>query len=294
MTCLLAELLSVAAIVLLTSCTDDAMGGSTETDASARTDGAAGTDANTRRLLVCEDPPSTEIALGISANDQLDAETTHRCFWIDVPPGLSDVTFELSGLTADLEMFIAYGFLTKVQYPGLGESWSMPAAGPADEAIVIANPKPGPYFVYVRPDGPSAGSPFTLVANSNPPMMGSLTGAALPDPNECAPPAITLEPGTPVNSEIAVRAEPPLLHEYFCLQAPAGLSTITVEVSGLTDSLEVLVRQGNRSDIWSDRNRSGPERTVVIDDPAPGAYFIDVAAAVPGASSQFSINVLTD
>lgn len=296
MKCRLAELLAVGAIVLLASCSGsgDAMDGPTGADAATDTDAAAGTDGGVLSSLVCEDPPPTEIALGVPVNNQLDLEDTYRCFWIDVPAGLSDVAFELSGLSADLEMFLGYGFLVRIQYPGLGEFWAAPAAGSADETIVIANPKPGPYFVYVRPDELNAVSPFTLVANSNPQMIGSLTGAPLPNPNECAAPALTIEPGTAVNSEIAVRDEPPLLHEYFCLQAPAGLSRITVEVTELTDSLEVLVRQGNRSRIWSDRSRIGPERTVVIDNPGPGAYFIDVAAAVLGASSPFSITVRTD
>ncbi len=77
---------------------------------------------------------------------------------------------------------------------------------------------------------------------------------------------------------------------YYCVEVPAGVGTLTVDLSGLTGDLDLFVEAAAGA-FATDRNRGGDSRNVVIDSPVPGAYYIDVAAAYSGTGSQFTITV---
>jgi hypothetical protein len=238
---------------------------------------------------VCEDPPPAEIALGSTTSSEVEDRTRTRCFWVEVPDGFTSLTFELTGLAADLNLYIGYGFLVTVQY-NMGEFWQSVEDGTADEAVAIRNPEMGPYFVKVGIAGLPEPSPFLLSVRTEPEMTAPVTGAALPSSAACAPPAAELTLGSEITSEIVGRDQPPEARRYFCVLVAGGLPSISIELTELTGDLDLFVR-GTLPTIWTDRRRGGSERAVVIDNPEPGPYHIDVAGAYPGASSPFTLKV---
>ncbi len=238
--------------------------------------------------LVCEDPPPVEIALGSTVASEIGEPVWTQCYWVQVPEGLTSLTLELSGLSADLSLFAGYAFMLPFQYH-MGEFWQSIEADLADEAIVIENPKAGPYLVRVGVAGLREPSSFTLGVRSEPETTASVSGAALPDPLTCSPPATNVEIGGTATGEIPQKDQSPLAHEYFCVQVPEGVGSLTIRLTDLTGSLDLGVRRSVPLE-WADRSRSS-ELEVVIDKPVPGAYYIDVFASFQGASSSFTLSV---
>jgi hypothetical protein len=285
---------AAAAVLLFASCgaADEAATTAiapTETQAAA----SAATTAPTQTpepTLVCEKPPPTELALGSTVTSDIDDAFPIRCFWVEVPENLNSMTIELTDLTADLNLALVYGFLVNLQY-NTGEFWQSTENGTADEAVVIKNPQPGPYYIKVGRAGSGESSPFTLTVRTEPAMTATTTGATLPSTETCAPPATEITLGAAATSEVIARDEPPLPRRYFCVQAAEGLSSMTIELTGLTGDLDLLVRLSTRPEVWVDRSRGSSERVVVIESPEPGPYYIEVAGAYPGASSAFTLNV---
>ena len=78
--------------------------------------------------------------------------------------------------------------------------------------------------------------------------------------------------------------------DYYCIDMPDGVSSATVTLGGLTDSMEVIVLRPDGR-VW----RSGfgaPDRdaVAVIDEVEPGAHIIDVV--IPsGRTSTYTITV---
>ena len=275
-------------MLLLASCGGGG-DGATTLDGPGATTSSFGDDQSP--LLICEDPPPAELGLGSAVIATIDAEDTTACFWVDVPAGIESVSFELTGLTADLRMFLAYGFVVNVQYPGLGEFWEAQTDGPADEVVVIDDPKPGRFFVMVGPGEFGAESAFTFTVRTTPETTTKPTGTALPSSDECASPAMSMDLGSSVSSEIAAKDELPLAHEYFCVEVPEGQTSVTIDLTGLTDVLEVLVRRSNDAMIWRNRGSTSADAQVIVENPEPGPYFIDVVAVSSGAASPFTLSV---
>jgi len=289
----LRQLVVLALTLALASCSSssDDLGPTSTTvaDQLANTTVARTTTTAARQSLVCEDPPPVEVALGSSTDTSTDADV---CFYVGyVPPEVDSLTFRMTGLTADLDMLVGYGFLITLQYPGLGEYWTSKEPDAADETITIDDPGPGPFFLKVGPGKGPASSQFTLTVSTTPESDAPLTTVAIPDPDVCAAPATEMLIGDSLDSEVAGRAGVPAARRYFCVQVPDGVTSITVDLTGLSGDLDLFVRHANLAEIWTDRSRGSDTRTVTIDEPTPGAYFIDVASAYPNASSTFTVSV---
>lgn len=241
--------------------------------------------------LLCENPPPTELGLGDMFEGAIEDPIWTQCFWVEIPDGLSSVTFELSDLSADLNLSVGYGFLATLQY-NMGEFWRVGESGTTDELLNLENPEPGPYFIKVGIAGPKEPSPFTLAVRTEPETVSLATGAALPRPGECAFPALEVALNTSIESEIIPKNQDPLPIRYFCVQVPDGLESVAIELSGLEGDLEIFVRHTRPAE-WIDRSRGGTERIVVIDKPQSGAYYIDIAGAYTGAGSSFTLSVST-
>jgi hypothetical protein len=243
----------------------------------------------TGTALVCEEPPPAEIALGSTITSEIDDPIWTRCFWVEVPEGIDSITIELTDLAADLNLSAGFGFLVTLQY-NMGEFWQSVEGGTAEEVVFIENPEPGPYYIKVGIAGPREPTPFTLSALTAPAMTAPTTGAMLPSAETCAPPAMDIGLGTTITSEIVGREEAPEPRRYFCVQVPDGLSSITIELAELKADLDLFVRLSTPA-MWTDRRRGIPERVVVIENPEPGPYYIDVAGAFVGAASPFTLHV---
>jgi hypothetical protein len=239
--------------------------------------------------LICENPPPQEIGIGMAVEAEIADPHWELCYWVEIPAGLSSVTFHLDGLSADLNLNVGYGYVEVLQYI-FGEYWSSRESGTVPEVLVIENPTPGPYFIKVGIAGPKEPSPFALSVTTEPETTGGVTGAALPSPDECGGPAQELALGEAVQDELTDRDGKVLSRQYYCVMLPDGLSRATFELSGLSGFLEIFVRHDQPAQ-WMDRGRQGETRTVTIEDPAPGPYYIDVAAAVAGTSSPYTLTV---
>lgn len=142
-----------AAVLVLASCGADEV--ATTADESQTTAPEEGETP----ALVCEDPPPAEVAFGSTTDSDLPGEA--RCFSVQVPEGLSSITFDLTGLTDSLNLFVGYDDIETLQYH-IGEFWQSVEDGAADEIVVIENPKSGLYYVKVSPATFRNESPFTL------------------------------------------------------------------------------------------------------------------------------------
>jgi len=239
--------------------------------------------------LRCEDALPIELPLGDTIDAEIDGSIWTQCFWVEIPEGLTSATFELTGMSADLNLAVGYGFLVTVQYH-MGEFWRPGEDGTADEVLVLDNPKPGPYFITVGIAGPKEPSEFTLGVHTEPDVTTPASDATLPDPEICAPPAKKVDIGSEISSEIVGKEGNLLPRDYFCVQVPEGLNSLTLQLLELEGDLELFVRFTTPAD-WMDRSRGGSERVVVIENPEPGAYYVEVAGAYPGAGSPFKLNV---
>jgi hypothetical protein len=240
--------------------------------------------------LICENPPPEEIGVGAPVQSEIDDPHWEWCYWIELPAGLSSATFHLDGLSADLDLTLGYGYVEVLQY-AFGEYWRSGESGTTPEAIMIENPVAGPYYIKVGTAGPKDPSPFSVSVTTEPETTADVTGAPLPGHDRCERPAQELGLGEAAQGELTDRGGTgPRSRDYYCVQLPDGLSSVTVDLSGLSGFLEIFVRHDIAAE-WMDRDRQGDARSVTIESPDPGPYYIDVAAAVAGTSSTYTITV---
>ena len=238
---------------------------------------------------ICQNPPPEEIALGSSVDGSLDDPVWYTCYWVEVPDGLDSVTFTLSGLTGDLALYVGYGFVYTLQ-THTGEFYSSRADGTADEQIVVETPKPGPYFFMVQPQGPKVPSPYTLGVTTQPETTAPLTGQGTVGLDTCARPAIELALGDSMDGELEVRSEMPWDRDYYCLQVPDGLDSVTFQLTNLTGNIDLIVRnlQGG---FWGDRVKDLNDRIITLENPVPGPYYIDAGWNQLREASTYTISV---
>ena len=119
----------------------------------------------------CE-APAIQLTLGaqvtseITGSDQPPGERIYYC--VEVPDGTTSMTFELTGTTADLNLFVGYPDLATVQNGGV---WFWSSMEPDTQAeVILVEPaltdyvNPGPYYAEVSAQDYRDSSPFTLVA----------------------------------------------------------------------------------------------------------------------------------
>jgi hypothetical protein len=121
-------------------------------------------------------------------------------------------------------------------------------------------------------------------------------------PSSCDSPAMPMALGAQVSGEIAETGQPyPANARYYCVNIPAGVNSVTMELSGMSVDLDLYVGHGNIASVqgvdlqrgetyeWkSNAFGTGAER-VVITDPQPGIYYAEIVSYEGRASSyQFS------
>jgi hypothetical protein len=260
--------------------------GPTEVPAAEPTSEPVATESVYR---ACQDPPIQEIGLGSETQSDIADPVWSRCYWVEVPDGLETLTFELTGLTDDLDLNVGYPYLVTMQYH-TGEFWQSVESDTSDEMVVIEAPKAGTYLVRAQVHGPKVPSPFTLRVHATPETTLPPAGQALHTEDTCGPPATELELGSTTEGELDGEGRQPLNRAYYCVQVPDGTASLTVELHDLTDRIDLFVHHEFEVD-WYDRSFEGPDRSVVIENPEPGAYYIDVAAGYQNAASAFTLAV---
>ena len=88
--------------------------------------------------------------------------------------------------------------------------------------------------------------------------------------------------------------------ECFTVEVPAGVATFTVELTGLTDQLNLTVGHSdpetilyNTGAFWASREDDLADESVVIENPEPGTYYINVAVATNRNESPFTLSTST-
>lgn len=242
--------------------------------------------------LVCGGVVPVEIGFGEVAEGTSGGEID-QCFWIDVPEGLDAMTVELTGLTASTGVGVAYGFLHYLQFPGVGPYWYASSGDAAAAVVTVPRPEAGPHVLLVSPAAFEAVSDYAVTVTAEPATTTAGSGRTLADATACAAPAIPVGFGQPVEGEMTPEASDGrdwLPRQYYCVEVPDGVSSITIELTEVDGLIEMFAR-GPSSAFGTDRNRTGPTRTIVLDGFGPGVYFIDVAAAVAGGASTYTLTV---
>lgn len=120
----------------------------------------------------CEDPVDN-VALGSTINAEVkgdDPELSRIYFCVDVPTGVDSFTVSLTGLTADLSLFVGYPDLETVKKGGIGLR-SSSTSDAADHAVTIdIDPdliwSPGSYYIEVSADNLTISSMFTMTVST--------------------------------------------------------------------------------------------------------------------------------
>ena len=162
--------MTLRSIILAVACAG-ALAACGQSGAGAPQNAAAGGNAtHTAAAPASCDNPAQPIALGSTTQSQLaatrnpyPANATYYC--VDVPAGTRNVTIQLSGLSADLDVYVGHGAISTVQgvdiSAGQNYQWKSNAYQNVDETVEIANPQAGIYYIEIV-SFEGNGSPFTL------------------------------------------------------------------------------------------------------------------------------------
>jgi len=116
--------------------------------------------------VICDDPPPAAVALASTVSGEIVDPPRPvdyaRCFAVDVPSGVGELVFELTGLTDALNLAVGYGSVSAVQTPGVAPYWRSGESETNDEIITVEAPEAGTYYVVVSSGTYRNESPFTL------------------------------------------------------------------------------------------------------------------------------------
>ena len=105
---------------------------------------------------------------------------------------------------------------------------------------------------------------------------------------------------TPISLGEAVTGEVLGWDECFTVDVPAGAATLTIELTGLQDQLNLTAGYAdpetilyNIGDFWSSREDGLADETIVIESPEPGTYYVNVAVATYRNQSPFTLTTST-
>jgi hypothetical protein len=146
---LLRSIIPFACVAVLAACNPAAPGGEQKAaDAGAAAGAAAPASC---------DAPAQALAIGASAHGEIPAGQTYpdnaRYFCVQVGEGTSSVTFTLSGMSTDLDLYVGTGTIQSVQGVNLQEGdtyeWKSNAFNNDNEVVTINNPQPGIYYAEI-------------------------------------------------------------------------------------------------------------------------------------------------
>jgi hypothetical protein len=119
----------------------------------------------------------------------------------------------------------------------------------------------------------------------------------------CQPPTPVIQLGETVEGEIVGRDQPPGERQFYCVDVPDGLRSITAELSGMTADLNLYLASPDLDSVihggflyWSDLG-PGTDTKSVTAEPGMrdyvwrGSYYIEVSAEEFTESSPFTLIV---
>ncbi|ALU43084.1 S8 family peptidase [Pseudoalteromonas rubra] len=210
-------------------------------DASAAVDAALGNDNGTG---------GNELEDGVAKTGLSGGASSETFYTFDVTSGVSKVTFTMSGGTGDADLYVrANAKPTQTTYD------CRPYEGGNNEVCTIDNPSTGTYHVMMR--GYSAYSGVSLKAET----AGGSTG-----PVELNESNLSASTGGWVQKS---------------LEVPAGMSNLTVTISGGTGDADLFVKQGSvpSSSNWDCRPyKGGNSETCTFTNPQAGTWYFGLNA----------------
>ncbi|MCR6643777.1 MAG: PPC domain-containing protein [Terricaulis sp.] len=112
---------------------------------------AGGGQVATPAALTCE-APANPIMIGAMTHGEITAAQSYpenaRYYCFSIPQGVQSATVTLSGMTADLDLYVGSGSITSVQGNEAYE-WMSNVSGTGDDTITINQPVAGVYYVEV-------------------------------------------------------------------------------------------------------------------------------------------------
>jgi len=127
-------------------------------------------DPGNQESFSCQEP-ATEIAMEVPFSGQtIGGDGPRKIFLcILVPEGVSQLVFELTGATADLDLFVGYPDMDAVQHGGLW-FWHDEGEGAGDRTILVEPAlmdyvNAGSYYIEVSASPGNEASPFTLTVS---------------------------------------------------------------------------------------------------------------------------------
>lgn len=121
--------------------------------------------------LLCDVNAPVEVDLHSTTDGEIvesdDTGDYTHCYVVEVPAGTAELTVEISGLSGNLGLGVAYPDLDALRYQTEGY-WRGPGdVGTADETAVIDAPEAGTYFIAVGPGEYQDVSTYTLTVSSS-------------------------------------------------------------------------------------------------------------------------------
>ncbi|KAF7787737.1 serine protease [Pseudoalteromonas rubra] len=210
-------------------------------DASAAVDAALGNDNGTG---------GNELEDGVAKTGLSGGASSETFYTFDVTSGVSKVTFTMSGGTGDADLYVrANAKPTQTTYD------CRPYEGGNNEVCTIDNPSTGTYHVMMR--GYSAYSGVSLKAET---AGGSTGPVSLTESN------LSASTGGWVQKSLDV---------------PAGMSSLTVTISGGTGDADLFVKQGSAptSSSYDCRPyKGGNAETCTFTNPQAGTWYFGLNA----------------
>lgn len=197
-------------------------------------------------------PPSgNELTNGVPETELAASTGDSVMYTLEVPENATNLSFRISGGTGDADMYVRFGAEPTTS------TWDCrPYAWGNNETCNISNVQAGTYYVMVR--AYQAFSGVTLVGSYD--ESSGASGGSLTEENLSA------------SRRNWLRYE---------IEVPAGMSTLTVNISGGSGDADLYVRYGAApsTSSWDCRPyRNGNNETCTFSNPSPGTWHIGIRA----------------
>ena len=213
-------------------------------------------------------PPTGDGVLtnGVAETGLSGATGNEQFFTLEVPAGATNLNFAMSGGSGDADLYVRYG-----SKPTTSSYDCRPFVGGNTESCPVSNVQAGTYHVMVR-----AYSTYSGVS-----VTGSYDVAPPPPP-----------PGAGGSASVDNVSAARRAWKRYTVDIPAGMSTLTVDMSGGTGDADLYVNFGSQSSTSSYDCRpykNGNNESCSFNNPQAGTWHIDVRAY--SAFSGVSIDV---
>lgn len=284
--------ITLAALALLVAaCGGD--GGTTTTIGELTTTTGAATTTQPSTPVACDEPaePATigsPVSATIAPSTGYPDNARYYCFEVSAS---GDITVTVTDLTADGDLYVGFGSIGSVQGADQGE-WRSDQFGTADESVTIPGAAVGTYYVEVV-DFEGQGLDFTLTVTTGGGQASS----------DCEDPAEPLTPGVPMEGVIEATADPyPANARYFCVEVPAGATSLVLTLDDLEVDLDLYVGYGSIDSVqgldagswdWAGQELGTTPEYIEITNPEAGIYYIEVFD-YDQAGSTFTLLAIID